>query len=92
MEKNIDYTNMPDVLTVADLQHVLQIGRSTAYQLIQTNQLKYIRIGRSIRIPKAFVREFLEVNCFPVEDSSKTCQNVKVTCLDTGLPGERSVI
>lgn len=73
MEKNVDYRDMPEVLTVADLQRVLQIGRSTAYQLIQTKQLRFIRIGRSIRIPKAFVREFLEANYFPVEDSSKMC-------------------
>ncbi len=91
MEKNIDYTNMPDVLTIVDLQRVLQIGRSAAYQLIKTNQLKYIRIGRSIRIPKAFVIEFIEANCFPVEDLSKRCYDNRVTRSDKGLPGERSV-
>lgn len=90
MEKNIDYT-MPDVLTVADLQRVLQIGRSAAYQLIKTNQLKYIRIGRSIRIPKSYVEEFIKANCFPVENTSKTCYSSKVTHSDLGLPGERSI-
>ena len=90
MEKDIDYT-MPDVLTVADLQRVLQIGRSAAYQLIKTNQLKYIRIGRSIRIPKSFLEEFIKTNSFSVENSSKTCYNNNVTHSDLGLPGERSI-
>lgn len=90
MKKDIDYT-MPDVLTVADLQRVLQIGRSAAYQLIKTNQLKYIRIGRSIRIPKSYVEEFIRTNCFPVENPPKACYSSKVTHSDLGLPEERSI-
>ena len=91
MNNDIDSMAMPDVFTVADLQKVLQIGRSVAYQLIKTNQIKYIRIGRSIRIPRAFVMEFMEANSFTVEDSPKTCYDNDVTHSDTGLPGERSV-
>lgn len=77
----------PLIDTVADLQRVLQIGRSAAYQLIKTKQNKYIRIGRSIRIPKAFVMEFMKANSFTVEDSPKTYYDSNVTQSDMGLPG-----
>jgi len=89
MKPDIDYTDLPDVLTVTDLQKVLQIGRSAAYKLIQTGQLKHIRIGRSIRIPKAFLLEFIKEGCFPVDDLSKICYDDFVTLLDKGLPDER---
>ncbi len=51
----------PDVLGIADLQSLLGIGRSKAYRLIRENKIKHIRIGKSIRIPKAYVLEFFEI-------------------------------
>lgn len=54
-----DFEHMPDVLTIPECQQVLRIGRSTAYRLIQSGELRCIRIGRSIRIPKKYVMEFV---------------------------------
>jgi len=51
----IDFDSVPDVLTLSDLQNVLQIGRSTAYRLVRTREVRSIRIGRCIRIPKQFL-------------------------------------
>ena len=51
---------LPDVLTIPELQKVLRIGRSTAYRLIKTSKLRCIRIGRSIRIPREYVLEFIK--------------------------------
>lgn len=56
----VDFSDIPDVLKIADIQKVLQIGRSTAYQLVKTGRLKNIRIGRSIRVPKKYLMEFIE--------------------------------
>lgn len=58
-----------DVLKVEDVQAILAIGRNTAYRLIQTKQLRCIKIGRSIRIPKRFLLEYLEGN---FENQEKT--------------------
>lgn len=91
MNIKIDFSDVPDVLTVTDIQKVLQIGRSTAYQLIKTGQLKCIRIGRSIRIPKKYVVEFIEASSFSLENLSEKCYDKDVTRTDKGLPGERSV-
>ena len=47
-------------MSLPELQKVLRIGRSTAYRLIKTSELRCIRIGRSIRIPKKYVLEFIK--------------------------------
>lgn len=38
---------------------ILGVGRHTAYELICSQKIKGIRIGKQIRIPKEKVREFL---------------------------------
>lgn len=66
---------LPDVLSVRDLQALLQIGRSQAYQLIHDNRVKHIRIGKTIRIPKVYVLEFFaesERLCYNQDGCSKT--------------------
>ncbi len=87
-----DFENVPDILTIPELQAVLRIGRSTAYRLIKTNDIHSIRIGRCIRIPKQFVEEYVQARCIAVEDAKEVCyDNINVTNQDGGLSGERSV-
>jgi hypothetical protein len=40
------------VLNVADIQKVLGIGGRQAYDLVNSEQFRVIRIGRTIKIPK----------------------------------------
>ncbi len=88
----IDFNSVPDVLTLSDLQNVLQIGRSTAYRLIRTKEIQSIRIGRCIRIPKQFLSEYVQARCISVEDRQKMCyDDINVTTQDGGLSEERSV-
>lgn len=51
--------NFPDILTVAQLQEALSIGRSKAYSLLREGKLPYLRIGRQVRIPKKYLLDFL---------------------------------
>lgn len=44
-----------DVLTVGDVAELLRIGRNAAYNLVKTSEIKSIKIGRNICIPKAYV-------------------------------------
>ena len=67
MNLDINFYDLPDVLTIADLQRVLQIGRSTAYKLVQTKRLRSVRIGKCIRIPKKFLIEFIKEISLSVE-------------------------
>jgi excisionase family DNA binding protein len=49
----------PDVLTVEDVKEILQIGRKTAYRLIDENKIQHFRIGTKIRIPKQCLVNYL---------------------------------
>lgn len=47
------------VLTVAELQEILNIGRNTAYSLLNTGVIPSFRIGKKWRIPKDAVLHYL---------------------------------
>ena len=57
--KYCSFDELPLTLRVEDLMPILGIGRNTAYELVHSGQIKGIRIGRSIRIPKSEVIRFL---------------------------------
>ena len=50
---------LPLVLKVEDLMPILGIGRNTAYELVRCGQIRSIRIGRKIRVPRDAVAEFI---------------------------------
>lgn len=50
---------LPMVLTVEDLVPILGIGRNTAYELVRCGQIRSVRAGKKIRIPKEAIAEFL---------------------------------
>lgn len=51
-------------LRMPELAELLGISRSTAYALIRSGRLRYIRLpGGSIRVPMAAVDEFLREPC-----------------------------
>ena len=54
-----DLNGLPMTLWVEDLMPILGIGRNTAYQLIRSGQIRSVRIGRQIRIPREALLEFL---------------------------------
>ena len=51
--------DLPLALRVEDLMPILAIGRNTAYELVRSGQIRSIRIGRQLRIPRDAVVEFL---------------------------------
>ena len=55
----VDY---PDVLDICQLQKALNIGRSTAYNIVNCGMIRSFRIGKLIRIRKIDVIDFLN-NC-----------------------------
>jgi len=81
-----DIASAPDVLTIAQLQKLLNIGRSTAYRLVGSREIASIRIGRSIRIPKKYVVIFLENKRSLIENQEEKCYNGNVTADNKGLP------
>ena len=53
------FENLPLVLHVKDLAEVLSISQNTAYALVRSGQIRSIRTGRTYRIPKDAVIEYL---------------------------------
>ena len=56
------FDEIKTVLTICDLCSVLQIGKNTAYDLVNSGQIKCLRIKNRIRIPKQFLIEFIQQN------------------------------
>ena len=53
-----------DLLYVVDIQSALCIGRTTAYRLLREGKIKHLRIGRTIRIPKRYLIDFVLSSCY----------------------------
>ena len=49
-----------DLLTLDELCEVLQIGRNTAYQILNSGFIPAFRIGRRWKIPKTSIQELLK--------------------------------
>lgn len=58
--KNNLFKEYPDVIDIDDLTKMLGIGKNKAYELIHTNAIQSIRVGRKHIIPKFRVIEFLQ--------------------------------
>lgn len=55
----VTLARLPEVLTVREAAAVLRVGRNQLYQAVAHGQLRAIRIGRSIRIPKQALLDLL---------------------------------
>lgn len=53
------FKDYPDVVTVEHLQEMLGICRKNAYLLVKQNKIHSARVGRSYKIPKLCVVEYL---------------------------------
>ncbi len=49
----------PNVLTVVETATFLRVGRSAAYEAIRSGEIPSIRVGRSIRVPRAALERLL---------------------------------
>ena len=50
----------PDVYRAEEVAERLRISKNTVYELIKTGQLRHVRLGAAIRVPRAAVEELLE--------------------------------
>jgi excisionase family DNA binding protein len=48
--------------TISEVQELLGIGSTKAYELVQTGELPAIRIGRSLRVHRRDIEEWAEKN------------------------------
>ena len=64
MKQQTLFEDYPDILTIEDLQKALAIGRSMAYRLISSGAIKHWKIGKSIKIPKQFLIDYVAESCY----------------------------
>ena len=54
------FKDYPDILTVPQVAQALGIGRKAAYALVKNKKLGHIRVGRTIKVPKFSLEEFIK--------------------------------
>lgn len=57
--KYYDFKSMPLVLDVRDIADTLAIGRNCAYDLVNSGQIRSVKVGNHYRIPRDAFIEFL---------------------------------
>ena len=64
------FDELPLLLRVEELMPILDIGLSSAYELVNSGQIKSIKLGRTrqTRILKQDVEAFLERGCTSYDD------------------------
>ena len=51
----------PDVLTVEEMSRALGISTKTGYKLVRENKIESLKVGRSYRIPKAYLLSYMRL-------------------------------
>ena len=60
MKKQSRFENYPDVVEVDDLRKMLGgISKKLAYRLLSDQEIRSVRVGRTYKIPKICVIEYL---------------------------------
>jgi excisionase family DNA binding protein len=52
---------LPEVLTVREMAAILRVGRNQLYEAVARGEVRAVRIGRSIRIPKTALLDLLSL-------------------------------
>ena len=53
------FSTYPDVVSIDEIQQMLRIGKNAVYELLKTEKLKSIKVGKKYVVPKKFVIDFL---------------------------------
>lgn len=51
-----------DIFTPMEAAQILRVGRTTIYSLISAHQIRYIKCGRKILIPRLYLQDYIEKN------------------------------
>ena len=53
------FNTYPDVVSIDEIQQMLRIGKNAVYELLKTQKLKSIKVGKRYIVPKKYVIDFL---------------------------------
>lgn len=51
------FDELPEFLTMREAQAILRVGRSTIYELAHRGELRTVRLGRRLLVPRAAIVE-----------------------------------
>ena len=54
------FTEYPDVVSVEDLSHMLNICKVKAYELVKSGKVHGVKIGHVYRIPKRAIFQYIQ--------------------------------
>lgn len=54
------FKEYPDILTIPQVAQALGIGRKAAYDLVNNKILGALRVGRTIKVPKFSLEEYVK--------------------------------
>lgn len=54
------FKDYPDILTIPQVAAALGIGKKAAYALVKNHQLGAVHIGRTIKVPKFCLEEYIK--------------------------------
>ena len=61
MKKYTNLEELPLVLRIEDLMNLLDVGRNSAYALVNSGAIQSIRVGNLVRIPRQCVIDYLNI-------------------------------
>ena len=60
------FAQYPDIMSIHDLRSALGIGRTKAYELVNSGEIQSIKVGKSIRIPKKALLDYVRTSSYNV--------------------------
>lgn len=70
---------MNDLLTVKDVAELLRVTPMTVYRAIEAGKLAHVRFGRSIRISRDALEDYIQRPMLPTPNPTKPSNRAPVT-------------
>ncbi|MBX7131094.1 MAG: helix-turn-helix domain-containing protein [Fimbriimonadaceae bacterium] len=58
-ELHANFDHLPTLLTISQVCRELGISRTTVFELTRSDQLRQVRIGRAVRIPRSEIERIV---------------------------------
>lgn len=65
------FTQYPDLMSITDLRGALGVGRTKAYELVSSGEIRSIRVGNAIRIPKTSLLDYVKMSGYNVDNADE---------------------
>lgn len=58
-------------MSITDLRGALGVGRTKAYELVSSGEIRSIRVGNAIRIPKTSLLDYVKGSGYNVDNADE---------------------